>query len=245
MSAYESAFGGSNAGRDFGPNDWANAGWRRRACGVGRWTAFEVIAMVLGFAVFWPIGLAILGYKLWQRKFGGDDLQTFATAKWNEARAAMSSVQAECPLLGGHGPAPPGAAATPRRAAIARSTNGARPNWRGSKRSGASSRMRIASSRSSVGTSAKRRTARSSRRFMNERRNRPGGLTRRPEYGGPSRRARRARRDSGRRYPRSLTSDRGRQVAISGGFDNASSDFKPSGAFFLQLFEQLRIWAFL
>jgi hypothetical protein len=97
MSAAESAFGGSNGGREFGPNDWANAGWRRRACGVGRWTAFEVIAMVLGFAVFWPIGLAILGYKLWQRKFGGDDLQTFATAKWNEARAAMSSMQAGRP----------------------------------------------------------------------------------------------------------------------------------------------------
>jgi hypothetical protein len=97
MSAAESAFGGSNGRREFGPNEWANAGSRRRACGVGRWTAFEVIAMVLGFAVFWPIGLAILGYKLWQRKFGGDDLQTFATAKWNEARAAMSSMQAGRP----------------------------------------------------------------------------------------------------------------------------------------------------
>ena len=97
MSAAESAFGGSNGGRASGPNDWANAGWRRRSCGVGRWTGFEVIAMVLGFAVFWPIGLAILGYKLWQRKFGGDDLQTFATAKWNEARAAMSSMQAGRP----------------------------------------------------------------------------------------------------------------------------------------------------
>jgi hypothetical protein len=93
MSAAESAFGSSNGGRQFGPNEWANAGWRRRSCGVGRWTAFEVIAMVLGFAVFWPIGLAILGYKLWQRKFGGDDLQTFASTKWNEARTAMSSMQ--------------------------------------------------------------------------------------------------------------------------------------------------------
>jgi Protein of unknown function (DUF2852) len=97
MSAAESAFGGSNGGREYGPNEWANAGWRRRSCGVGRWTPFEVIAMVLGFAVFWPIGLAILGYKLWQRKFGGDDLQTFASTKWNEARAAMSSMQSQRP----------------------------------------------------------------------------------------------------------------------------------------------------
>ena len=97
MSTAQGAFGGSDGGRQFGPNDWANAGWRRRGCGVGRWSAFEVIAMVLGFAVFWPIGLAILGYKLWQRKFGGDDLQTFASTRWNEARAAMSSMQAGRP----------------------------------------------------------------------------------------------------------------------------------------------------
>ena len=93
MSAAESAFGGSNGARESGPNEWANAGWRRQACGIGRWTPFEVIAMVLGFIVFWPIGLAILGYKLWQRKFGGDDLQTFAAARWNDARAAMASMQ--------------------------------------------------------------------------------------------------------------------------------------------------------
>src|ERR1700677_3446119 len=96
MSSAESAFGGSNGGRQFGPNEWSNAGWRR-ACGGGRWAGVGVIAMVLGVGVFWPIGLAILGYKLWQRKFGGDDLQTFASAKWNEARAAMSSMQAARP----------------------------------------------------------------------------------------------------------------------------------------------------
>ncbi len=96
MSSAESAFGRSNGGRESGPNEWANAGWRG-ACGVGRWSAFEVIAMVLGFAVFWPIGLAILGYKFWQRKFGGDDLQTFASARWDQARAAMSSMQAGRP----------------------------------------------------------------------------------------------------------------------------------------------------
>jgi len=41
-----------------------------RGCRASRWSAFEIIAMVLGFVVFWPIGLAILGYKFWQRKTG-------------------------------------------------------------------------------------------------------------------------------------------------------------------------------
>ncbi len=63
--------------------------WRRS--GGSRWSAFEIIAMVLGFIVFWPIGLAILGYKFWQRRYGGPDLQTLATNKWQDARTMMSS----------------------------------------------------------------------------------------------------------------------------------------------------------
>ena len=57
-----------------------------RSSGGSRWSAFEIIAMVLGFIVFWPIGLAILGYKFWQRRYGGPDLQTLATNKWQDAR---------------------------------------------------------------------------------------------------------------------------------------------------------------
>ena len=63
--------GGAYGAREFGPSDWAGARWRR---GGSRWTAFEIIAMVLGFVVFWPIGLAILGYKFWQSRNGGPDL---------------------------------------------------------------------------------------------------------------------------------------------------------------------------
>src|ERR1019366_7545464 len=90
MSTAQSTFGGSNGAREFGPGEWANSTWRRRGCGASRWTAFELVAMILGFIVFWPIGLAILGYKFWQRKTGGEDLQAFATGKWNEARNAMA-----------------------------------------------------------------------------------------------------------------------------------------------------------
>ena len=90
MSTAQSGFGGSNGARDLGSGEWANATWRGRGYGASRWTAFELIAMILGFIVFWPIGLAILGYKVWQRRYGGDDLQTFAAAKWSQARNAMA-----------------------------------------------------------------------------------------------------------------------------------------------------------
>jgi hypothetical protein len=40
--------------------------------------------------IFWPIGLAVFVYKMWRRRSGADDLQTFVTAKWNEARASWT-----------------------------------------------------------------------------------------------------------------------------------------------------------
>ncbi len=60
-----------------------------RGCAPGEpWTALEVIAMVLGFIVFWPIGLAILGWKMWQKKSGyHGDIFSFGREKWaNRAR---------------------------------------------------------------------------------------------------------------------------------------------------------------
>jgi hypothetical protein len=58
-----------------------------------RWTPVELIAMVLGFMVFWPIGLAVLGYKYWHSKMGGPDLQTVATGAFNNARSAVRGFQ--------------------------------------------------------------------------------------------------------------------------------------------------------
>ena len=79
MSTVQGAVGGSNGARDYGPQDWAGASWRGRGCGASRWSAFEIVAMVLGFIVFWPIGLAILAFKIWQRRSGyPGDLQTAA-----------------------------------------------------------------------------------------------------------------------------------------------------------------------
>ena len=57
-------------------------GARSGCCGRMRWKPFEIAAMVLGFIVFWPIGLAILFAKFWQRQHGHQgDLFAFAREK--------------------------------------------------------------------------------------------------------------------------------------------------------------------
>ena len=58
-----------------------------------RWTPVEMIAMVVGFMMFWPIGLAVLAYKYWQSKMGGPDIQTVATGAFNNARSAVRGFQ--------------------------------------------------------------------------------------------------------------------------------------------------------
>lgn len=35
------------------------------------WSPLTIVLMVLGFIVFWPLGLAVLAYILWGEKFGG------------------------------------------------------------------------------------------------------------------------------------------------------------------------------
>jgi hypothetical protein len=90
MSTVQGAVGGSGGTQEFGARDWTSGHWSWRSCGASRWTLFEVLAMILGFIVFWPIGLAILGFKIWQRKVGyPGDLQMAASEKWREARSAM------------------------------------------------------------------------------------------------------------------------------------------------------------
>jgi hypothetical protein len=91
MSGAGNTMGGSYGAREFGPADWAGARWRRGT----RWSAFEIVAMILGFIVFWPIGLAVLGYKAWQSRYGGPDLQTLANNKWQDARSMMSARQGQ------------------------------------------------------------------------------------------------------------------------------------------------------
>ncbi len=46
----------------------AGFGARTQHGRCGHWQPFEIAAMILGFIVFWPIGLAIVFWKIWQRK---------------------------------------------------------------------------------------------------------------------------------------------------------------------------------
>lgn len=72
---------------DAGPAPQAQTdGWS--APHAPRWTPIELVAMVLGFVVFWPIGLAILGWKFWQRRSGYQgDLRSFADERIDQMKS--------------------------------------------------------------------------------------------------------------------------------------------------------------
>ena len=81
MSAYTGMYEGSSGGPDGGAQQ------AHRRCGLG-WRPTEILAMVLGFIVYWPIGLAILGWKVWQRKSGyRGDVAQFVQEKWQAHRS--------------------------------------------------------------------------------------------------------------------------------------------------------------
>ena len=46
----------------------------RRSGASRRWKGWEIVAMVAGFIVFWPLGLAMILYKKWR---GGADRPSF------------------------------------------------------------------------------------------------------------------------------------------------------------------------
>ena len=55
------------------------------------WRPFELLALVLGFIVFWPIGLAVIGFKIWQRRSGYQgDLHSFLHERADILRSACS-----------------------------------------------------------------------------------------------------------------------------------------------------------
>ena len=67
--------------------------WRGARCGTS-WRPLEIVAMILGFVLFWPIGLAILGFKLWQMKAGHTgDLTSFAQQKAEDFRHSCRAWQ--------------------------------------------------------------------------------------------------------------------------------------------------------
>lgn len=55
----------SNAG---GSADALGRARWQRGCGSDRWKPLEIAAIVAGFAIWWPVGLALLGLKVAQRR---------------------------------------------------------------------------------------------------------------------------------------------------------------------------------
>lgn len=52
-----------------------------------QWSPLTIALMVIGFIIFWPVGLAVLGYILWGEKFGGSAEK--AQAYWNKGCGYM------------------------------------------------------------------------------------------------------------------------------------------------------------
>jgi Protein of unknown function (DUF2852) len=61
-----------------------NGGANHRGCRHGgAWKPVDIIVMVMGFAVYWPLGLAVILWKFWQKKSGYEgDVLAFAREKW-------------------------------------------------------------------------------------------------------------------------------------------------------------------
>jgi hypothetical protein len=76
---------------------YRNAGWSAQYGGTacrGRWSPVEIAAMVVGFMIFWPIGLAILLAKVWQKSNGAEgDVFSFVRERAQEAKR---NVFADC-----------------------------------------------------------------------------------------------------------------------------------------------------
>ncbi|KAF0211073.1 MAG: hypothetical protein FD172_2218 [Methylocystaceae bacterium] len=60
------------------------------------WRPYEIAAVILGFFIFWPLGLAILVWKLWQRSQGFEgDFFAFAQEQGARMKDAVSGVARE------------------------------------------------------------------------------------------------------------------------------------------------------
>ena len=118
-----------------------------------QWGPLTIALMVLGFIVWWPLGLAMLAYILWGEHFGGSAEKA---GHWvNKQKAWAENCKSQ---YRGHSyeRLAPLAAAMPRSMTIAPSS------CAGSKRSAAGSTRRSRPSTSTWPTSTRPRTAKSS-----------------------------------------------------------------------------------
>ncbi len=57
---------------------------RGACCGKGHWSATNILAMVIGFLVFWPLGLAVLAWSVSGRPV--EDMPGWLRDKWRQLR---------------------------------------------------------------------------------------------------------------------------------------------------------------
>jgi hypothetical protein len=166
----------ADTGRSYDPA--RNNGWGGRRCGHGEpWKPVEILAMVLGFIVFWPIGLAILGWKFWQKRSGyRGDIVSFGKEKW-EAMVDKTRGDRNWPYGSHHWGSSPrhGYSA---RSAMDQSGNYAFDEWRSAELERLQEEYRkiVAAEKEFAEFMETLRRARDRdefERFMNERRNRP------------------------------------------------------------------------
>lgn len=65
-----------------------------------QWSPLTIGLMVLGFILFWPLGLAVLAYILWGEKFGGSAEK--AQAYWNKGCSFMRNNTKQHGFAGHH-----------------------------------------------------------------------------------------------------------------------------------------------
>ncbi|MCC5621575.1 DUF2852 domain-containing protein [Nostoc sp. CHAB 5715] len=69
--------------------DWENETEMTTAIIKPQWSPLTIALMVLGFILFWPLGLAMLAYIIWGEKFGGSPEK--AQAYFNKGKAWCTS----------------------------------------------------------------------------------------------------------------------------------------------------------
>ena len=60
---------------------------------IKRWTPLGIFAVIMGFVVWWPLGMAAIGYILWGGSFDQlvDDLVAKASQAWQAKEPASGS----------------------------------------------------------------------------------------------------------------------------------------------------------
>ena len=66
---------------------WTRQNEGSHSCGYWHgkpWKPVEILAMVLGFIVYWPIGFAVLGWNSGRRNGYPGDIFSFGREKWEK-----------------------------------------------------------------------------------------------------------------------------------------------------------------